>query len=202
MFFSPIDLNYICRFSDDVHVSDLGAKRLEENWFGQPATARILFVTAAPLPMEFSSDGRTMSMQMIGRRSISVRSEFSCGSRCAEGADSALFLSSASASLIPLVDKRGPAPVDNGSMALRMQAQDSALFEFVAFCLSSATVLFSRPLPVTYRFWLLGSSVWKPYPLADAVRNLQSPIRRTVLAYRISFAFFCCLLRELFRAPT
>jgi hypothetical protein len=79
-----------------------------------------------------------MSMQMIGRRSISVRSEFSCGSwywgrrLCPPS------------SPYPLIDKRGPAPVDNGSMALRMQAQASALFEFVAFCLclSSATLLF------------------------------------------------------------
>lgn len=49
--------------------------------------------------------------------------------------------------LAPARDKRGPAPVDNGPMALRMQAQGSALFEFVAFCLCLSAAAPSNPFP-------------------------------------------------------
>lgn len=91
------------------------------------------------------------------------------------------------------VDKRGSVPVDNGSMALRMQAQDSALFEFVAFCLclsSARNPPLLHPLPVTYRSAALSArlfGLWKP---SSRIRNLQSPIRRPVHA---SFASFYCL---------
>ena len=87
---------------------------------------------------------------MIGRRSISVPGCDQNFPATGSGGSSALSPRSSS-SAVPLPpspstpcnpvcplrprDKRGPAPVDNGPMALRMQAQDSALFEFVAFCL-------------------------------------------------------------------
>ena len=83
----------------------------------------------------------------------------------------------------PLVDKRGPALVDNSSMALRMQAQDSALFEFVAFCLRLSSALLFRVLfqlrsPVSP---LLGLETILT-DVARNPRNLQSPIRRPVFA--------------------
>jgi len=139
------------------------------------------------MPAEFSSACRTMSMQMIGRRSISARSEFSCGPR--RRGRRGLVPPPPPPPPPPLltrppattpVDKRGPAPVDNGPMALRMQAQGSALFEFVAFCRCLSSARLSRPPPsVPYRVLptrLFGLGA----VLADALRNLRSPIRRPV----------------------
>lgn len=91
-------------------------------------------------------DARTMSMQMIGRRSISVPG---CDQNFpATGSGGSSALSPRPPQPPPPWPPRetkggGRAPVDNGPMALRMQAQGSALFEFVAFCLclSAATSL-------------------------------------------------------------
>lgn len=92
----------------------------------------------------------------------------------------------------PLVDKRGPAPVDNGPMALRMQAQDSALFEFVAFCLylsSAPSFLFrARPLLVTAPRSSSSPLRSGSRPRANAARNLQSPIRRSHPLVSFSFS--------------
>lgn len=76
-------------------------------------------------------------------------------------------------SLGPARDKRGPAPVDNGPMALRMQAQGSALFEFVAFCLclSAAT---PPPLPPPSF-----SSHTCPRPARSAPRRSVPPVIRS-----------------------
>jgi hypothetical protein len=126
---------------------------------------------------------------MIGRRSISARSEFSCGSRLAEGAGLTLPLL--------LVDKRGPAPVDNSSMALRMQAQGSALFEFVAFCLclSSAALLFRVLFQLRTAFRRLASPAWRPSSrMRPAICNRQFGGQSSPPASFISF--YCLHVRN------
>lgn len=80
-----------------------------------------------------------------------------------------------------------------------MQAQDSALFEFVAFylCLSSSATSSSSSSYVP--FWLLASPI---LGAVLAVRNLQSPIRRTVLACRPLLPRFLLPTTRAFRAST
>lgn len=146
-----------------------------------------------------------MSMQMIGRRSISVPG---CDQNFpATGSGGSSALSPRPPPWPPRETKgggeEGRAPVDNGPMALRMQAQGSALFEFVAFCLclSAATSLplllhlfpptlalptSLRPLRRTVPFFPL-FVLPDPYPiLAGPFRKLQSPICRPF----VSLLFF------------
>lgn len=154
-------------------------------------------------------DARTMSMQMIGRRSISVPG---CDQNFpATGSGGSSALSPRPPQPPPPWPPRetkggGRAPVDNGPMALRMQAQGSALFEFVAFCLclSAATSLplllhlfpptlalptSLRPLRAAprrssrYSFFPIPRI---PHPRGSVPRKLQSPICRPF----VSFLFF------------
>lgn len=162
-----------------------------------------------------SSDARTMSMQMIGRRSISVPGcDQNFPATGGSGGSSALsprppppLPPPPPPSLGPARDKRGPAPVDNGPMALRMQAQGSALFEFVAFCLclSAATPppllhLFPptlalappvpRPAVPFLRLFVLLPILFLPI-LAAPFCKLQSPICRPF----VSLLFFHSVLQ-------
>lgn len=146
-----------------------------------------------------------MSMQMIGRRSISVpgcdqnfpatagyRGQLCPFDPPPSTTDTPPRLNSA-----PAGDKRGPAPVDNGPMALRMQAQGSALFEFVAFCLClSATAAAATPfrsfsdlLSIAVPF-LCSPRFPRSAPiLAGPFCKLQSPICRPF----VSMLFFSLL---------
>lgn len=127
-----------------------------------------------------SSDARTMSMQMIGRRSISVPGcDQNFPATGGSGGSSALsprppppIPPPPPHSLGPARDKRGPAPVDNGPMALRMQAQGSALFEFVAFCLCLSAATPPSPPPSF-------SSHTCPRPARSAPRRSVPPVIRS-----------------------
>lgn len=134
-----------------------------------------------------------MSMQMIGRRSISVPGCDQNFPATGSGGSSALSPRSSSSAPNPVCplrprDKRGPAPVDNGPMALRMQAQGSALFEFVAFCLYLSAAnrrfhLFPPSLPTTALSPEPHSPLAVPCPLVSFFcSSLLPPICTPILA--------------------